>query len=73
MYDKVLDKLQIYEGEWKSHHFETGVKELISSIQEAYLDDYEEYLLKQYLNFLSICQRNQIVSHCTHSSILYNT
>ena len=48
MYDKVLDKLQIYEGEWKSHHFETGVQELISSIQDAYLDDYEEYLLKQY-------------------------
>ena len=50
MYDKVLDKLQIYEGEWKSHHFENGVQELISSIQDAYLDDYEEYLVKQYNN-----------------------
>jgi hypothetical protein len=48
MYDKVLDKLQIYEDEWTSHHFEAGVQELISSIQCVYLDKYEEYLLKQY-------------------------
>lgn len=50
MYDKVLDKLQIYEDEWTSHHFEAGVQELISSIQGAYLDKYENYLLKQYTN-----------------------
>jgi hypothetical protein len=48
MYDKVLDRLQIYGGEWETHLFETGVKELIEKIQEVYLDYYEEYLLKQY-------------------------
>lgn len=50
MYDKVLDRLQIYGGEWETHLFESGVKDLIEKIQEVYLDYYEEYLLRQFTN-----------------------
>jgi hypothetical protein len=49
VYDKVLNRLEIYEGEWDSNRFETGVKELIEKVQEVYLDYYEEYLLRQYM------------------------
>jgi hypothetical protein len=49
MYDKVLNKLRIYdEDEWKSHHFESGVQDLLKTIQCAYLNHYEEQLLTQY-------------------------
>lgn len=48
MYDKVLDKIKIFEGEWENHLFKYGVKELIEKIQEVYLDYYEEHLLRQY-------------------------
>lgn len=48
MYDKVLNRLHIYGGEWEPFMFKDGVKELIEKIQEIYLDYYEEYLLKQY-------------------------
>lgn len=48
MYDKVTDKLCIYEGEWESFVFDQGIRELLEKMQEAYLDCYEEYLLKQY-------------------------
>lgn len=48
-YDKVLKTLHIYdEDEWNGHIFEIGVKEIIKTIQDAYLDTYEECLLKQY-------------------------
>jgi hypothetical protein len=48
MYDKVLNRLHIYGGEWEPYLFKEGVKELIEKIQEVYLDYYEEYLLRQY-------------------------
>lgn len=48
MYDKVLNRLHIYSGEWEPFMFKDGVKELIEKIQETYLDYYEEYLLRQY-------------------------
>lgn len=48
MYDKVTDKLLIYEEEWKDFVFDQGIRELLEKIQEAYLDCYEEYLLRQY-------------------------
>lgn len=50
IYDKVLDRIQIYQGEWECYLFDNGVKELIEKIQEIYLDYYEEYLLKQYVS-----------------------
>jgi hypothetical protein len=50
-YDKVLKTLHIYdEDEWNGHIFELGVKEIIKTIQDAYLDTYEEYLLEQYVS-----------------------
>lgn len=60
MYDKVLDRLQIYGGEWESHMFEPGVKELIEKIQEVYLDYYEEYLLRQYTTVASVFDKQCI-------------
>lgn len=49
MYDKVTDKLFIYEDEWGDPFvFDHGIQELLEKMQEAYLDCYEEYLLKQY-------------------------
>lgn len=50
-YDKVLNKLHIFDDdEWISLHFESGVQELIKSIQYVYLNHYEEQLLKQYIS-----------------------
>ncbi len=45
VYDKTPNKLSIYDGEWETHVFEHGVKELLEKIQLFYLDSYEELLL----------------------------
>jgi hypothetical protein len=66
-YDKVMKTLHIYDvDEWNGHNFETGVKEIIRTIQDAYLDTYEEYLLEQYVSssmYLKQCIKEALVEY----------
>lgn len=48
MYDSQINKLKIFSyGEWKTHLIDSGLKEIIETIQCCYLDSYECYLIKK--------------------------
>lgn len=51
LYDTKFDELKLYEsGTWENILFEKGVKKLIVTIQEYFLDSYELYLVRKIVN-----------------------
>lgn len=49
-YDKKMNKLKIYDGEWEEMLTEKGLKKIIETIQSCYWDEYECYLLRRLHN-----------------------
>jgi hypothetical protein len=48
MYDEKFNKLRIFSyGEWRSLLLDSGIKEMIETIQKCYLDTYECYLIRK--------------------------
>lgn len=48
IYDEKLNKLRYFScGEWKTYLLESGIKELLETIQKCYLDSYECYLIRK--------------------------
>lgn len=48
IYDEKLNKLRYFScGEWKTYLLESGIKELLETIQKCYLDTYECYLIRK--------------------------
>lgn len=48
IYDEKLNKLKYFScGEWKTYLLESGIKELLETIQKCYLDSYECYLIRK--------------------------
>jgi predicted RNA-binding Zn-ribbon protein involved in translation (DUF1610 family) len=48
IYDEKINKLKCFRcGEWKTYLLESGIKELIETIQRYYLDSYECYLIRK--------------------------
>lgn len=63
VYDKTNDKLYIYDEDWESYPFETGVRTLIEKVQFVYLDKYEELLLDKYDHDYSPLERRRAQEH----------
>ena len=60
IYDPKLDKLKIFDGEWKEFLLLKGVKTIVETIQTYYLDAYECYLIRRNRDdTVSLSSRNQ--------------
>lgn len=67
MYDEKLNKLKIFSfGEWRSLLLDSGVKEMIETIQKCYLDTYECYLIRKLHNVgidISVLDKTILLEH----------
>ena len=46
-YDKKVDRINIYDGEWEELLLNKGIRKVLYTIQQSYWDEYESYLLKK--------------------------
>lgn len=46
-YDKKVDRINIYDGEWEELLLNKGIRKVLETIQQYYWDEYESYLLKK--------------------------
>lgn len=65
MYDEKLNKLRIFSyGEWRSLLLDSGIKEMVETIQKCYLDTYECYLIrKMKQDSISLFNKNVMYEH----------
>jgi hypothetical protein len=48
VYDKTPNRLSFYDsGEWETHPFDNGVKQLLDKVKFVFFDKYEEFLLEK--------------------------
>ena len=53
VYDEVTNKLTIYRSSvWDNYLLEVGILEMLNIIKSLYLDSYESYLIKKYIQII---------------------
>lgn len=62
VHDVLSDRVRLFQdGEWVSLMFDAGIDELISRVKSSYLDSYETYLIRRYMQCTSAFKKQQLM------------